>query len=105
MTYGLSSTRESGLAGWLWGRLIPSSSASVPRRLVSFCALSSFFRMPLRANHLTFGFAVAIVAIASGCDAHATPIPPTRPFVVVANQRAGVATLVEVASGRVFHVE
>lgn len=30
---------------------------------------------------------------------------PTRPFVVVANQESGVATLVELASGRVSHVK
>jgi DNA-binding beta-propeller fold protein YncE len=44
--------------------------------------------------------------VTSGCDAQATPLlPPARPFVVVANQRTGVATLIEVASGRVSHVE
>lgn len=62
--------------------------------------------MSLRAPHLALGRALATVVIASGCDAQAAPIvPPTRPFVVVANQRSGVATLVEVASGRVSHVE
>jgi DNA-binding beta-propeller fold protein YncE len=49
---------------------------------------------------------VAILAVASGCDAQATPVvAPTRPFIVVANQRSGVATLVELASGRVSHVD
>ena len=49
---------------------------------------------------------MAILAVASGCDAQATPVvAPTRPFVIVANQRSGVATLVELASGRVSHVD
>ena len=49
---------------------------------------------------------MAILAVASGCDAQATPVvAPTRPFIVVANQRSGVATLVELASGRVSHVD
>ena len=62
--------------------------------------------MSLSAPHLALGCALAISVIAAGCDAQTPPIvPPTRPFVVVANQRSGVATLVEVASGRVSHVE
>jgi DNA-binding beta-propeller fold protein YncE len=49
---------------------------------------------------------VAILAVASGCDAQATPVvAPAKPFVIVANQRSGVATLVELASGRVSHVD
>lgn len=61
--------------------------------------------MAFTSSLRTPGVAVAIAAIASGCDAQAVPVPPpTRPFVVVANQRTGVATLVEVASGRVSHV-
>jgi len=49
---------------------------------------------------------VAILAVASGCDAQATPVvAPTKPFVIVANQRTGAATLVELASGRVSHVD
>ena len=53
-----------------------------------------------------FGSALALATIASGCDAQATPVsPPTGSFVIVANQRSGVATLVEVATGRVTHVE
>jgi DNA-binding beta-propeller fold protein YncE len=57
------------------------------------------------------GRALAFVAIASACDAdggadaQASAVPPVKPFVVVANQRSGVATLVEVATGRVSHVE
>jgi DNA-binding beta-propeller fold protein YncE len=68
--------------------------------------------MSLRASHRALGGALAFVVIASGCDARAAAdaqaaavVPPIRPFVVVANQRSGVATLIEVASGRVSHVE
>jgi len=62
--------------------------------------------MSSRPSHRALGGALAIVVITSGCDAQAAPfVPPTRPFVVVANQRRGVATLVEAASGRVSHVE
>jgi DNA-binding beta-propeller fold protein YncE len=32
-------------------------------------------------------------------------VPPSKPFVIVANQRSGVATLVELGSGRVSHVD
>jgi DNA-binding beta-propeller fold protein YncE len=73
---------------------------------------SPYWSMSLRASHRAVGDALAFVVIASGCDARAgadaqaTAVsPPSRPFVVVANQRSGVATLVEVASGRVSHVE
>lgn len=53
-----------------------------------------------------FGASLALVAIASGCDAQAAPsVPAARPLVIVANQRRGAATLVEVSSGRVTHVE
>ena len=49
---------------------------------------------------------MALLVVAAGCDAQAAPIvPPAKPFVIVANQRSGVATLVELASGRVSHVE
>lgn len=52
------------------------------------------------------GGALAIALITSACAAQTTPTAaPARPFVVVANQRSGVATLVEIASGRVSHVE
>ena len=62
--------------------------------------------MPLRSSQQVLGFSLAIILIASGCDAQTKPaVAPTRPFVVVANQRSGVATLVEVASGRVSHVD
>lgn len=62
--------------------------------------------MSLRALHLVLRCAVAILVIAPACDAQgASVVPPARPFLVVANQRSGVATLVEVASGRVSHVE
>jgi DNA-binding beta-propeller fold protein YncE len=44
--------------------------------------------------------------VALGCDAQTPPsAPPTKPFVIVANQRSGVATFVELASGRVSQVE
>jgi DNA-binding beta-propeller fold protein YncE len=58
------------------------------------------------ASHWAFAGALTFVVTASGCDAQ-TPavVPPTRPFVVVANQRSRVATLVEISSGRVSHVE
>ena len=69
-------------------------------------ATSASSSMPLSLSRRALGCALPIVVIASGCDAQAAPIvPPTRPFIVVANQRTGVATLVEVASGRVSHVE
>jgi DNA-binding beta-propeller fold protein YncE len=68
--------------------------------------------MSPRASHLARGSALAFVVIASSCDGRAAAdaqgaavSPPSRPFVVVANQRSGVATLVEVASGRVSHLE
>ena len=49
---------------------------------------------------------MVLIAATSACDAQgAQSAPPTRPFVVVANQRSGVATLVELASGRVSHVD
>lgn len=52
------------------------------------------------------GIGLSLIATTSGCDAQAAPIaPPTSSFVVVANQRSGVATLIEIASGRVSHVE
>jgi DNA-binding beta-propeller fold protein YncE len=61
--------------------------------------------MSPRTSCLTAGRAVAVLVVASSCDAQTAPIvPPTRPFVIVANQRSGVATFVEVASGRVSHV-
>ena len=64
--------------------------------------------MSTRKTCLAAGCAFAILLIASGCDAQ-TPAnsaaPPTRPFIVVANQRTGVATLVELSSGRVSHVD
>jgi DNA-binding beta-propeller fold protein YncE len=62
--------------------------------------------MSLRAFFPVVGSALAFVAVASGCGAQGTPAaPPTRPFVVSANQRSGVATIVELASGRVSHVD
>ena len=52
------------------------------------------------------GSALPLLVIAAGCDAQATAIvPPTGSFVIVANQRAGVATFVELASGRVSHLD
>ena len=86
--------------------LIPSSGVLVPNRLVLVRATSSSWAMSLRPFQRALGCALAIVVTTSGCDAQAAPVvPPTGPFVVVANQRRGVATLVEVASGRVSHVE
>jgi DNA-binding beta-propeller fold protein YncE len=62
--------------------------------------------MTLRASHRALAAALAFAVTASGCDAQAAAVvPPTRPFVVVANQRSGVATLVEVETGRVSHVK
>jgi DNA-binding beta-propeller fold protein YncE len=62
--------------------------------------------MSPNASCLTLGYALGILVVASGCDARTAPIaPPTKPFVVVANQRSGVATLVELTSGRVSHVD
>jgi DNA-binding beta-propeller fold protein YncE len=67
--------------------------------------------MPPRPRYRAVATALAFVVIASGCDARAADdaqaavVPPTKPFVVVANQRSGVATLVEVGSGRVSHVQ
>jgi DNA-binding beta-propeller fold protein YncE len=68
--------------------------------------------MSLRASHRALGGALAFVVVASGCDARAAADaeaaavgPPVKPFVVVANQRSGVATLVDIVSGRVSHVE
>ena len=46
-----------------------------------------------------------MAVLAAGCDAQAAQVPPARPFLVVANQRSGVATLVELASGRVSDVD
>src|SRR5688500_19714704 len=58
------------------------------------------------ASSLTLGCAFGVLVVASACDAQTAPIvPPTKPFVVVANQRSGVATLVELGSGRVSHVD
>ena len=52
------------------------------------------------------GCALALIVVASACDTQAPPVaPPTRPFLVVANQRSGVATLIELSSGRVSHLE
>ena len=89
------------------GRAVhPMIRRNGPSRLALAGATSASSRMPLRLYRRAFGCALPIIVIALGCDAQATPIvPPTRPFVVVANQRTGVATLVEVASGRVSHVE
>jgi DNA-binding beta-propeller fold protein YncE len=62
--------------------------------------------MSLRAPYPALACALAIIAIAAGCDAQASPIvPAAKPFVLVANQRSGVATLIEIASGRVSHLE
>jgi DNA-binding beta-propeller fold protein YncE len=64
--------------------------------------------MSLKATivHRALGCGLSLVAIASGCDAQVAPtVPPTGPFVIVANQRRGVATLIEISSGRVTHVE
>ena len=49
----------------------------------------------------------ALWAVASGCEAQesAGTAPFTGPVVVVANQRSGAATLVEVTSGRVVNVQ
>ena len=61
--------------------------------------------MTSRTRRLALGCALAST-IASGCDAQSTPVvPPAGPFVVVANQRSGVATLIELTSGRVSHVD
>ena len=52
------------------------------------------------------GLVFALAAAAAGCDAQAVAVvPPTGPLVVIANQRSGVATLVEIATGRVIHVD
>ena len=57
------------------------------------------------AAHPVIGLCLVLLAVAPGCDAQATHVTaPARPFLVVANQRTGTATLVEVASGRVSHV-
>ena len=49
---------------------------------------------------------LAMAVLAAGCDAQAAQVmPPARPFLVVANQRSGVATLVELARGRVSDVD
>ena len=64
--------------------------------------------MPPTASALRrlLGCSIILGAIASGCDAQAAPnVPTARPLLVVANQRSGVATLIEVSSGRVTHVE
>lgn len=62
--------------------------------------------MARSAGLLTVGCAIGVLVVASGCDAQPAPTaPPTRPFLVVANQRSGVATLVELTSGRVSHVD
>ena len=63
--------------------------------------------MPIKAFilHRALGCGLALAAINFGCDAQVAPtIPPSRPFLVVANQRRGVATLIELSSGRVSHV-
>ena len=63
--------------------------------------------MPIRISTLrrVLGCGIALAATTSGCDAQAAPtVPPSAPFVVVANQRSGVATLIELSSGRVSHV-
>jgi DNA-binding beta-propeller fold protein YncE len=62
--------------------------------------------MSLRTTYLALGCALVSVAAGTSYAAQATSIvPPTKPFLVVANQRSGVATLVEVASGRVSHLD
>jgi DNA-binding beta-propeller fold protein YncE len=59
-------------------------------------------RTPIRVLGCTLAFSV----ITSGCDAQAAHVvPPTGSFLVVANQQSGVATLVELSSGRVSHIE
>ncbi len=62
--------------------------------------------MKPRTSFLALGCGLALVVVTSACDTQAPPVaPPTRPFLVVANQRSGVATLIELSSGRVSHVE
>lgn len=59
-----------------------------------------------RILHRPLPCVLALVAITSACDAQATAVvPPTRPFIVVANQRSGLATLVELATGRVADIK
>jgi YVTN family beta-propeller protein len=62
--------------------------------------------MSPNAMYLTAGCVLAIQLVASGCNAQTSAVaPPTKPFIIVANQRSGVATLVELGSGRVSHVD
>ncbi len=59
----------------------------------------------MRSIFRAFPCLVALGMVPAGCDSQALAIaPPTGSFLVVANQRSGVATLVELNSGRVSHV-
>ena len=61
--------------------------------------------MSMRTLEGALACALTILAVPRS-DAQATSVvPPAKPFLVVANQRSGVATLVELTSGRVSHVE
>jgi hypothetical protein len=62
--------------------------------------------MRLKTPCLLLSGALSLAVLAAGCGAQATPVAaPSRPYVVVANQRSGVATIVELTSGRVSNVE
>ena len=63
--------------------------------------------MSLRVLSQAFGRALALIATVAACGGaqQSAVVPPTRPFIVVANQQSGVATLVDLGSGRVSHVE
>ena len=62
--------------------------------------------MTSNASYRSMGLALALAAAASA--GHAQPVataPLTGSFVVVANQRSGVATLIDIASGRAIDVD
>jgi DNA-binding beta-propeller fold protein YncE len=59
-----------------------------------------------RALTLAVHSVIGAIAFASACEAQPSmAAPPSRPYIIVANQRSGVATMVEVATGRVSHVD
>jgi DNA-binding beta-propeller fold protein YncE len=85
--------------------IITKSSGTVPDRLAKTLQ-DALLKHPMRTRHLPLLGALGLLAIASGCDAQATPLAaPTKPYLVVANQRSGVATIVDLASGRVSDVD
>ena len=85
--------------------MVPRPVDPVTTAVVNRDRQRSIAQMTKRAISLAF-LAFSAFVTSAGCDTQATSVaPPTRPFIVVANQRSGVATMVELSTGRVSHVE